>query len=300
MALVTADELLQKTTASMVTDTEPTLITRTGKSIPQLAFGTYKVPADEEGERIISDAVESGYRHFDTASYYGNEETLGRALRNSGIPREDFYVCSKVWNDAQKAGRAAVRGSVENSLRLLDTECIDLCLIHWPVPGFFVATYKELEVLHGEGKIRSLGLSNFTPNEYEELLRADIQVLPEVNQFEVSPMMYRGYDVSFFSKRGVLVSASKALHRAAAFEKEPVRNIAKKYAVTPAQVMLRWGLQKGLIVVAKTATRSRMVENRSITGFSLTQEDMDELDRLTTDETVRERQVLELQRKTAL
>jgi diketogulonate reductase-like aldo/keto reductase len=144
--------------------TEPTLTMSNGKSVPQLAFGLYKVPASVEGERIILNAIHAGYRHFDTAAFYGNEATLGRALQKSGLPRENFFICSKVWNDAQKQGRAAVRESVEESLEALDFGgYFDLYLIHWPVPGCFVETYKELEILHSEGKLKSLGLSNFTP-----------------------------------------------------------------------------------------------------------------------------------------
>jgi hypothetical protein len=144
--------------------TEPTLTMSNGRSVPQLAFGLYKVPACDEGEAIILNAVHAGYRHFDTAAFYGNEATLGRALQKSGLPRENFFICSKIWNDAQQRGPAAVRESVEESLEALDFGgYFDLFLIHWPVPQHFVETYKELEILHSEGKLKSLGLSNFTP-----------------------------------------------------------------------------------------------------------------------------------------
>lgn len=124
----------------------------------------YKVPDSDEGEHIILDAIQAGYRHFDTAAFYRNEGTLGRALRGSGLPREDFFLTSKVWNDAQSKGRAAVRKSVEDSIKALDFGgYFDLYLVHWPVPGRFVETYKELERLHDEGKLRNLGLSNFGP-----------------------------------------------------------------------------------------------------------------------------------------
>jgi len=143
---------------------EPTLTMSNGKGIPQLAFGLYKVPAREEGERIILDAIRAGYRHFDTASFYENEATLGRALKKSGLPRESFFITSKVWNDAQQKGRAAVRESVEESLEAFDFGgYFDLYLVHWPVPGHFVETYKELEILHDQNKLHNLGLSNFSP-----------------------------------------------------------------------------------------------------------------------------------------
>jgi len=145
---------------------EPVLKLNNGHTMPQLAFGLYKVPPTEEGESIVLNAIAAGYRHFDTASYYENEKVLGQALKKSGIPRNEFFICSKVWNDAQRKGREAVRGSVEKSLAAFDFGddggCyIDLLLVHWPVPGYHVETYKELELMCKEGTIRSIGLSNY-------------------------------------------------------------------------------------------------------------------------------------------
>jgi len=279
-----------------------------GQKIPQLAFGLYKVPPDENGEKIILDAIDVGYRHFDTASFYGNEQTLGRALKKritdttSKLKREDFFICSKVWNDAQKGGRDAVIKSVETSLELLDIEYIDLFLIHWPVPGLYVQTYKVLEELHQRGKIRGIGLSNFNPDEYLELLDSSITMLPEVNQFEVSPVMYRATDVDFFQNAGIVISSSKALHRGASFHIQSIQNIAKKHGMTPAQVFLRWGMQKEIVVVAKTSQKERMIENRASiqNNFTLDAEDMIILDGLTTKEDVTARRKLEVERKASM
>ena len=132
------------------------------QTVPQLAFGMYKV-IPEETEQVVLKAIEAGYRHFDTASFYQNEEGLGKAIKASGIPREDFFICSKVWNDAQKEGRHAVRKSLEQSLRFLQSDYLDLYLVHWPVPGHHVETYKEIELLAKEGKIKNIGISNYTP-----------------------------------------------------------------------------------------------------------------------------------------
>lgn len=323
--------------------TEPTLSLANGTVIPQLAFGLYKIPADDEGVKIILEAIkvctcivrdknctaiflaeptvnlwysqtrQAGYRHFDTASYYGNEATLGRALKQSGIPREEFFVCSKVWNDAQKEGRAAVRKSAMQSISLLDFGgYIDLFLVHWPVPGCFVETYKELELLHKEGLLKNLGLSNFSPEEYEELMADanNITVPPVMNQFEVSPFMYRPELVSYFQKKGIIVSSSKALHRGGGFDDSVIQQLSGEYRnrtqgclrirPTPAQILIRWGVQKGLIVVTKTATASRMVENRDVLQFTLSDEEMTLLDGLTTAEDVEKRDQLELQRKSEL
>ncbi|KAL7530270.1 hypothetical protein ACHAWF_003314 [Thalassiosira exigua] len=300
-------------TAAAAAAEEPRLtVPSSGCSIPQLAFGLYRVPADEAGESIVAEAVKAGYRHFDTASFYGNERTLGKALKASGMPRSEFFVVSKVWNDAQNEGtvwndaqnEGTVRESVLKSIDALDFGgYYDLFLIHWPVPGRFVQTYRELERLHREGKLRQLGVSNFSPAEYEDLTSEDngIVVPPAVNQFEVSPFMYRPRDVSYFQRRGVLVSASKALHRGGeCLEDERLAAIAKRHSVAPARVMLRWGVQKGLAVVCKTASPARMAENRALFDFSLSQEEMNALDGLTTAEDVAKREQLERERKLQL
>ena len=280
---------------------EPTLaIPSNGSLIPQLAFGLYKVPANEKGEAIILNAVKAGYRHFDTASYYKNEATLGKALKRSGIPRDEFFLVSKVWNDAQKLGRGAVRQSVEQSIADLNFGgYYDLFLIHWPVPNHYVDTYRELELLQDEGKILHTGLSNFSPLEYEELMAPhnNIRVSPVVNQFEVSPFMYRPRDVEYFQQRGVLVSSSKALHRGEGFDHPTIMEISKRHNVSAAQVVLRWGFQKGLIVVAKTSSFGRMVENRNILSFTLGREEMALLDAITTPKDVSDREMLEKERK---
>ena len=247
---------------------------------------------------LLNVPSKAGYRHFDTASFYGNERTLGRALKRSGLPREQFFIVSKVWNDAQK--NKTVRKSVLESIDALDFGgYFDLFLVHWPVPGCFVETYKELEILHGEGKLRHLGMSNFSPDEYEELMKKNnIAVKPVLNQFEVSPFMYRPRDVSYFQERGLLVSSSKSLHRAGeCLNNRQLNEIARKHYVTPAQVMLRWGMQKGLIVICKTATPGRMVENRNLFHFELSDGEMEVLDRLTTEDDVAKREQLEKERK---
>lgn len=300
----------QQTTASATApELEPTLTMNNGLTIPQMAFGLYLVPADEEGEKIISHAIEAGYRHFDTASYYKNEATLGRAIAKSGIPRKEFFLCSKVWNDAQNEGRQAVRESVLSSLQALCHGCgdgdpnpyWDLYLIHWPVPGKFIDTYKELEELQQEGRLKSIGISNFTIAEYEALVQSGITVPPAVLQMEVSPVMYRAQTIDYFQRTAnVVVSASKALSRGSAFDAAPIQQLAKAHSVSPAQILLRWSIQKGLVVVTKTANRDRMRDNRDLWGFSLSSEEMNMLDSMTTQEAVYERDAVELERKRSM
>jgi diketogulonate reductase-like aldo/keto reductase len=280
---------------------EPVLKLNTDAAVQQLAFGLYKIPATDEGVQVISDAIAAGYRHFDGASVYGNEVQLGQALRKSGIPREAFFITSKVWNDAVKDGRAAVRKSVEKSLSDVDYgDYFDAFLVHWPVPGCFVPAYKELEEMHKEGTLRAIGLSNFSIEEYTELAESGITVPPAMNQMEVSPVMYRKDLIDYFQSQNIVVTAYKPLNRAASFGRPEIVDLAAKYAVSPAQIMLRWGLQKSLVILAKTSTASRMPQNRAIMHFTLKDEDMAILDALTTEDDIRARREHELMRKTSL
>ena len=280
---------------------EPKLTLNNDMIIPQLAFGLYKVPATVEGEDIILNAIRAGYRHFDGAAFYQNERTLGRALRRSGLPRQAFCITSKVWNDAVKEGRDAVKASVQKTLNDINFgDYLDICFVHWPVPGHFVEAYKALEEEHKNGSIRSLGLSNFSVEEYQELVDGEIEVSPVCNQMEVSPVMYRAPLVNFFMENNIAVCASKALNRAAVLDNPTIVQVANAHEVTPAQVMLRWGLQKGLIVATKTSSLSRMEENRNTQQFVLTETEMSQMDQLTTPQALIDREKLEVTRKTSL
>lgn len=287
--------------ATPIADLEPSLTLNTGKKIPQLAFGLYKVPADQEGENAVLEAIRAGYRHFDGASFYSNEIAVGRAFRRSGLPREDLFIVGKVWKDAVRQGRTGVRNSVKQSLADLDFgEYFDLYFIHWPVPGLFVDAYKELEVLYNEGIVRAIGISNFNEEEYHQLVSSGIRVQPSVNQVEISPVMYRPRLVDFFQEKGILVAAYKPLNRGAAFEKDEIVALSRKHKATPAQIMLRWAFQKGLIVVTKTVRRERMNENRSIFHFHLTESDMELLDSLTSEDDILTREKDEMMKKKSL
>ena len=279
-----------------------------GERIPQLAFGLYKVPANELGVAIILQAIHAGYRHFDAASVYGNTAALGEALRQSGVPRSSFFLATKVWNDDVSNGRSAVRASILQELNNLvgksageeaSSAYFDLVYIHWPVPGKYVEAYRELEMLHKEGKIRCLGISNFNADEYTELMGSSVTVPPVVNQFEVSPIMYRPDIVDFFQEKGIVVVASKSLGRASAFDDTSIAQLSQKYSVSAAQIMLRWALQKGLVPICKTANSERMRENRCIGHFSLDKSDMELLDALTLPEAIHERKSIEATRKSS-
>ncbi|KAL3944307.1 MAG: hypothetical protein SGBAC_001600 [Bacillariaceae sp.] len=277
---------------------DPFVTLNNGTHVPALAFGLYKIPATNEGEEIISNAIKCGYRHFDTASLYKNEQILGNAIRKSGVARDHFVVASKVWNDAQKEGRLAVRNSVEKSLKLLGLGWVDFVYIHWPVPECYVETYKELQVLHSEGKVRNIALSNFGIEEYQNLLQSkEMTILPTCNQIEVSPFMYRPEIIDFFEEQNIAVAASKALHRAVGMEEGVVASISRNHSVTPAQILVRWAFQKRLIVVVKTSQIQRMKENRSVLHFTLSDEEMQALDSLTSPKDIADRTALEFTRR---
>ena len=279
----------------MTTSTkEPTIKLSNGTIMPSLAFGLYKVTSPQ----VIRDALAAGYRHFDSAPIYGNEALVGQVLHQESTPRGELFLTSKVWNDAVKSGR--VRESVEKSIDQLQCEYLDLCLIHWPVPGHFVDAYRVLEELHREGKIRAIGLSNFAPRDYEELVSSGITVPPSVNQIEASVVMYRKDHIDFFQAKNIVVYAHKTLNRASCLDRPEIANLASKYKVTGAQIMIRWCFQKGLAMAVKSNNLSRMRENREISHFLITEEDMESLDSLTTPEDITARTELEDLRKHSL
>jgi diketogulonate reductase-like aldo/keto reductase len=170
--------------------------------------------------------------------------------------------------------------------------------VHWPVPGRFVETYKAIQEYHTNGLVRNIGISNFGITDYEDVMNSDgIHVQPAVNQIEISPFMYRPQTIKYFQDRGVTMVASKALHRAVGMEHGVVQMISREHGVTAAQVLLRWGIQKGCVVVSKTVSEERMVENRSVLSFALTEEDILKLDSLTSQEELAAREQLEIQRR---
>ena len=206
-------------------------------------------------------------------------------------------MCSKVWNDAQKLGEKGVRESVLRSIEQLQVGYLDLFLVHWPVPGFHVSTYKTLETFVADGLIKNLGVSNYNQSEYEELLSGGITVLPVVNQIEVSPLMYRRELVDYFVDRGVKIAAYKPLQRGAALSNKEVVDIAERLKVPPSRLLLRWSVQKQFVVIAKTTDPERMAENLNLHDFDISKEDMETLDAMTTIEGVEERERHEKARK---
>lgn len=261
------------TSTSEFASTSPLLTLNDGKKIPQLGFGVYKTPNDEV-EAAIECAFEAGYRHIDTAKLYGNEEGVGRAVRNSGLERSSVFVTTKVWNDDH--GREKTRRAFEESLERLGLDYVDLYLIHWPMPmnGLAVDTWEELIRLREEGLATSIGVANFPAQRIDELTEAT-GVVPVLNQIELNPYFAQNDLREANRERGILSQAWAPLHRGKGLFDEPIiREIAERLEATPAQVVLTWRLALGTIAIPKSVTPSRIRENFDALNVRLTPEDL--------------------------
>lgn len=244
-----------------------------GSSIPQIGLGTWPLNDEEVADAVVK-AIEIGYRHIDTAVKYGNETGVGNGIRTSGIDREDMYVTTKLDGTYQGQDRA-VEG-LEGSLERLGLGYVDLLLIHWPLPqrNEYVSTWKTFERLQREGKVRSIGVSNFKPTHLERLIE-ETSVVPAVNQIQVSPSITRIDSRAFHDHYGIASVAYSPLGAGKDLLNAPVLGrIAEKHGKTPGQIVLRWHLQEDLIPIPKTANPQRMKENLSIYDFELDDGDM--------------------------
>lgn len=253
-----------------------------GVSIPCVAFGTYKA-ADGRSADILRAAIETGYRYFDTASFYGTEPYLEQAIRESGLPRADFFLASKAWKD--EMGYEAAKAAFARSLEHLGTDYLDLYLIHWPRPSKDTADWKTLcrdtwrafEELYREGRVRAIGLSNFLPHHIETILEG-CTVAPMVDQLEFHPGYTQEAAVQYCKAHGIQVQAWSPMGRARMLEHPLISGLAQKYGVSPAQICLRFALQKDVIPLPKSSSPARMRQNQDLFSFALSEKDMSRLD----------------------
>ncbi len=245
--------------------------------IPRLGLGVFQVTPGQYAKNLIIDAFKLGYRHIDTAKVYGNERTVGEAVRQCGIPREDLYVTTKLWNSDQ--GYDTTKVAFGESLKQLGLDYVDLYLIHWPLEKFRVESWRAMESLYKEGNLRSIGVSNFMVDHLEEFIEKT-SVIPAVNQVELHPYNYKYREdlIEFCESNGIRIQAYAPLTRGHRLNDQKLIKMAKKYDKTPAQILIRWSLEKDFIVLPKSANIERIKENSLIFDFSIEPIDMDELD----------------------
>ncbi|NEW06704.1 aldo/keto reductase [Paenibacillus sp. SYP-B3998] len=271
----------------MNTHLQATTTLHNGVEIPRLGLGVFKVEEGSELVHAVKLAIEHGYRSIDTAVIYGNEAGVGQGIREgieaAGLSREDIFVTSKVWNADQ--GYESTLASFEESLQRLGLAYLDLYLIHWPVAGKYKQTWRALEKLYKEGRVRAIGVSNFQISHLEDLLK-DAEVKPMINQVEYHPRLTQKELKAYCDEQGIQFEAWSPLMQGQLLDNPTLQEIATQYGKSIAQIILRWDLQHGVVTIPKSTKEHRIVENADVFGFELTSEDMDKIDGLNQDQRV--------------
>ncbi|MDJ0346781.1 aldo/keto reductase [Streptomyces sp. H10-C2] len=262
----------------MSSRTVPDITLNDRVKIPQLGFGVFQVPEDETA-RTVSHALEAGYRSIDTAAAYGNEAGVGRAIAESGLPREDLFITTKLWNDDQ--GYDATLSAFDTSTGKLGLDYVDLYLIHWPTPARdrYLDTWRAFEKLQAEGRIRAIGVSNFQPAHLQRLLD-ESGTTPAVNQIELHPQLQQAELRAFHAQHGIATEAWSPLAQGGVLDHPTVTSLAEQRGKSAAQVILRWHLQLTNIVIPKSVTPERIRQNIDIFDFQLTEDDMNAISEL--------------------
>ncbi|WNG49654.1 aldo/keto reductase [Archangium minus] len=264
----------------MALNLQSTVKLNNGVELPRLGLGVFRAPRGQVTRQAVLSALSAGYRHIDTARIYGNERDVGAAVRESGLPREDIFVTTKLWNEDQ--GYDSTLRACERSLKDLGLEYVDLYLVHWPVPGRRLDSWRAMEKLLAEGKCRAIGVSNFLEHHLDQLL-AHAQVVPAVNQVEQHPFLYQPSLLRYCADKGIAVEAYSPLTKGLRLGDPRVVEMARRHGKSPAQVLIRWCLQHELVVIPKSVHEERIRENASVFDFSLSSEDMQRLDGMNED-----------------
>ncbi|MEM1339389.1 MAG: aldo/keto reductase [Bacteroidota bacterium] len=258
-----------------ITDLKGAFKLRNGVEMPYFGLGVYLSKDGQEVINAVKWALEAGYRHIDTASIYKNEEGVGAGLKQSGVPRDEIFVVSKVWNNNQ--GYEATLKAFDESLKRLDLEFLDLYLIHWPVAGKYKDTWKALEKMYDEGRVRAIGVSNFMQHHLEDVMQ-DCTVVPMVNQMEFHPFLVQQDLIDFCNKNTIQYGAWSPMMQGKIFGMEEFKVLSEKYGKSIAQIVLRWDLQKGVVTIPKSSKKERILANADIFDFELAEEDVQLLD----------------------
>ncbi|HKM44176.1 MAG TPA: aldo/keto reductase [Dysgonamonadaceae bacterium] len=253
-----------------------------GLKIPVLGLGVFRMDDKKEAYKSIRKAIDLGYRHIDTAMIYENEEPVGKAIRESGVDRADFFVTTKLWIDDIKNDNA--QNALDSSLRKLGLDYVDLYLVHWPIKDKYVSIWKDMERIAATDKVRAVGVSNYQENHLKEIL--DLRSLvPAVNQIELHPYLSQNELVEFCTQHNIKIESWSPLcaNKNNLLDEQILKDLAEKYSKTPAQIILRWNIERGLIVIPKSSNPGRQKENINLFDFSLTAEDIEKVNSLNKD-----------------
>ena len=267
----------------MLNNLNATTTLHNGVKMPWLGLGVFKVEEGEEVEKSVETAIKLGYRSIDTAAIYRNEEGVGRAIKASGVPREELFITTKVWNKAQ--GYEITLEAFERSMSKLGLDYLDLYLIHWPVKGKYLDTWRALEKLYEEGKVRAIGVSNFQIHHLQDIFEI-AKVRPMVNQVEYHPKLAQVELLSYCKENNVQMQAWSPLMQGHLLDNEVLKAIGEKHGKSVAQVILRWDLQNGVVTIPKSVKEHRIKENADIFDFELTVEEMEKVNALNEDKRI--------------
>lgn len=261
----------------MISDIKDCVELNNGLRMPWLGFGVCLIDDGRAVEYSVQYALDVGYRSIDTAAIYKNERGVGRAIQDSGVPRDEIFLTTKLWNDDQRQKRA--QAAFEESLTRLQVDYVDLYLLHWPVADCYKESWRELENIYRNGRAKAIGLSNFMPHHLDDLL-PECEILPTVNQVEFHPRLVQQNLLAYCQRKNIQMQAWSPLMQGQVGTEQTILRLAEKYQKTPAQIVLRWDLQHKVVTIPKSITPDRIAENAKLFDFELSSEDMQVLDAL--------------------